>query len=290
MIKINIYAITDPSLLDDDILYSVCNGTPGMIDGLKGFIYDNANTNPEDEWKYLMDGEYIFNSACAFGAIKDSQVRGMFLADLYSALEEHEVHINHIDVEVKFHIITPDGQIYVIHDFNKISSNLDSLNKQVRENIMKDYIKYQDMRDELEKEIKYNTKEDTSIRKVQSLILSQSLTKLMVKNIEDHKEEFQNRMIEDILTVRQEEEKELKNELDIMNQFMAENNLKEVKSCKYNGVDIALEDLVEKLHMHTLPAYLTQINILDTLQDEYEIVTEGGTIHRLHGGKIVLEK
>ena len=124
MIKINIYAITDPSLLDDDVLYSVCNGTPGMIDGLKGFIYDNANTNPEDGWMYLMDGDYIFNSTCAFGAIKDSQVRGMFLADLYSALEEHEVHINHIDIEVKFHIITPDGQIYVIHDFNKISSNL----------------------------------------------------------------------------------------------------------------------------------------------------------------------
>ena len=292
MLKIHIYAITNTELLDEDVFISLCTGTPGIIKKLRGFMYENIEYWNNGHVKVLPAWEdkkdYTFNAFCSYDAIKEADVRGYFLADIYNMLEDERINLYEHDIEVKFYIMTADGQIYSIHDFNKMTDDkIKALNQQVSENIMADYINYQNQRDEIEKELK---KDKNKVRKVQAIILSQSLTNLMVKNIEDHKEEFQNRMIEDILTVRQEEEKELKNELDIMNQFMAENNLKEAKSCKYNGVDIALEDLVEKLHMHTLPAYLTQINILDTLQDEYEIVTEGGTIHRLHGGKIVLEK
>jgi hypothetical protein len=70
---------------------------------------------------------------------------------------------------------------------------------------------------------------------------------------------------------------------------MKDNGLEEVKSCTYNGEAIELRDLVDKIQMHTLPAYLTQINIMDTLQDEFTIETEKGTIHRKQGGILELE-
>ena len=287
MLKIHIYAITDVEMLDDDVFISLCDGTPGIIKKLKGFIYENANTNPEDEYKWLENGEYTFNAFCAFDSIKEADIRGYFLADIYNEIYQHDVDLLGHDIEVKFYIMTADGQIYSIHDFNKMTDEkIKILNRQVSENIMEDYIKYQNQRDEMEKELKRDKDE---VRKVQALVLSQSLTKLMVKNIDDHKQEFEDIMVRDILTVREEEADKLRTEFDIVEKFMKDNGLEEVKSCTYNGEAIELRDLVDKIQMHTLPAYLTQINIMDTLQDEFTIETEKGTIHRKQGGILELE-
>jgi len=287
MLKIHIYAITDVEMLDDDVFISLCDGTPGIIKKLKGFIYENANTNPEDEYKWLQNGDYTFNAFCAFGAIKEADVRGFFLADIYNEIYQHEVDLLGHDIEVKFYIITADGQIYSIHDFNKMTDDkIKALNQQVSENIMADYINYQNQRDEMEKELKRDKDE---VRKVQALILSQSLTKLMVKTIDENEQEFEDIMVRDILTVREEEMGKIRTEFDIVEKFMKDNGLEEVKSCTYNGEAIELRDLVDKIQMHTLPAYLTQINIMDTLQDEFTIETEKGTIHRKQGGILELE-
>jgi hypothetical protein len=183
--------------------------------------------------------------------------------------------------------MTADGQIYSIHDFNKMTDEkIKALNQQVSENIMTDYIEYQNKRDEIEKELKRDKDE---VRKVQALILSQSLTKLMVKTIDENEQEFEDIMVRDILTVREEEMGKIRTEFDIVEKFMKDNGLEEVKSCTYNGETIELRDLVDKIQMHTLPAYLTQINIMDTLQDEFTIETEKGTIHRKQGGILELE-
>ena len=288
MIKIHIYAITNTELLDEDVFYSLCDGTPGIVKKLKGFIYENANTNPEDEYKWLQNGNYIFNSFCAFDAIKEADVRGYFLADIYNEIDNHEVDLLNHDIEVKFYIMTANGQVYVIHDFNKMTDDkIEILNRQVNEDIMENYIDYQNKRDEIEKELK---KDKDEVRKVQALVLSQSLTKLMVKTIDENEQEFEDIMVRDILTVREEEMGKIRTEFDIVEKFMKDNGLEEVKSCTYNGEAIELRDLVDKIQMHTLPAYLTQINIMDTLQDEFTIETEKGTIHRKQGGILELEK
>ena len=288
MLKIHIYAITNTELLDEDVFYSLCDGTPGIIKKLKGFIYENANTNPEDEYKWLQNGTYIFNAFCSFDAIKETDVRGYFLADIYNELDQHEVDLLNHDIEVKFYIMTANGQIYVVHDFNKMTDDkIEILNRQVNEDIMENYIDYQNQRDEIEKELK---KEEDEVRKVQALVLSQSLTKLMVKTIDENEQEFEDIMVRDILTVRKEEMGKIRTEFDIVEKFMKDNGLEEVKSCTYNGEAIELRDLVDKIQMHTLPAYLTQINIMDTLQDEFTIETEKGTIHRKQGGILELEK
>ena len=278
MVYINIYAITDSELLDDDVKYLLGNINGAIADKLRAWLVDLD----ED----IKKRDYTFSISTMFEYIKDPFDRAMVLSSIYDVIILNKITIPKEDVEIKFFIMTPDAQVYIVKDFEKITSQIDKLNQQVRKSIMDNYLDFQMERDRLENE--YKNDKGNDMTDTQAMILSQSLTKLMLKTIDEHEEEFQNQMNADILSVRKEDDS-IKNELDIVNKFMADNKLEEVKSCKYNGEEITVDELVEKLHSHVLPAYLTQINIMDTLQDEYEIVTENGTIHRKHGGTLSLE-
>ena len=278
MVYINIYAITDSELLDDDVKYLLGNINGAIADKLRAWLVDLD----ED----IKKRDYTFSISTMFEYIKDPFDRAMVLSSIYDVIILNKITIPKEDVEIKFFIMTPDAQVYIVKDFEKITSQIDKLNQQVRKSIMDNYLDFQMERDRLENE--YKDDKGNDMTDTQAMVLSQSLTKLMLKTIDEHEEEFQNQMNADILSVRKEDDS-IKNELDIVNKFMADNKLEEVKSCKYNGEEITVDELVEKLHSHVLPAYLTQINIMDTLQDEYEIVTENGTIHRKHGGTLSLE-
>ena len=278
MVYINIYAITDSELLDDDVKYLLGNINGAIADKLRAWLVDLD----EDVKKR----DYTFSISTMFEYIKDPFDRAMVLSSIYDVIILNKITIPKENVEIKFFIMTPDAQVYIVKDFEKITSQIDKLNQQVRKSIMDNYLDFQMERDRLENE--YKDDKGNDMTDTQAMVLSQSLTKLMLKTIDEHEEEFQNQMNADILSVRKEDDS-IKNELDIVNKFMADNKLEEVKSCKYNGEEITVNELVEKLHSHVLPAYLTQINIMDTLQDEYEIVTENGTIYRKHGGTLSLE-
>lgn len=278
MVYINIYAITDSELLDDDVKYLLGNINGAIADKLRMWL----NDLDED----IKKRDYTFSISTMFEYIKDPFDRAMVLSSIYDVIILNKITIPKEDVEIKFFIMTPDAQVYIVKDFEKITSQIDKLNQQVRKSIMDNYLDFQMERDRLENE--YKDDKGNDMTDTQAMVLSQSLTKLMLKTIDEHEEEFQNQMNADILSVRKEDDS-IKNELDIVNKFMADNKLEEVKSCKYNGEEITTDELVEKLHSHVLPAYLTQINIMDTLQDEYEIVTENGTIYRKHGGTLSLE-
>lgn len=278
MVYINIYAITDSELLDDDVKYLLGNINGAIADKLRAWLVDLD----ED----IKKRDYTFSISTMFEYIKDPFDRAMVLSSIYDVIILNKITIPKEDVEIKFFIMTPDAQVYIVKDFEKITSQIDKLNQQVRKSIMDNYLDFQMERDRLENE--YKDDKGNDMTDTQAMVLSQSLTKLMLKTIDEHEEEFQNQMNADILSVRKEDDS-IKNELDIVNKFMADNKLEEVKSCKYNGEEITVDELVEKLHSHVLPAYLTQINIMDTLQDEYEIVTENGTIYRKHGGTLSLE-
>ena len=278
MVYINIYAITDSELLDDDVKYLLGNINGAIADKLRAWLVDLD----ED----IKKRDYTFSISTMFEYIKDPFDRAMVLSSIYDVIILNKITIPKEDVEIKFFIMTPDAQVYIVKDFEKITSQIDKLNQQIRKSIMDNYLDLQMERDRLENE--YKNDEGNDMTDTQVMVLSQSLTKLMLKTIDEHEEEFQNQMNADILSVRKEDDS-IKNELDIVNKFMADNKLEEVKSCKYNGEEITVDELVEKLHSHVLPAYLIQINIMDTLQDEYEIVTENGTIYRKHGGTLSLE-
>ena len=278
MVYINIYAITDSELLDDDVKYLLGNINGAIADKLRAWLVDLD----EDVKKR----DYTFSISTMFEYIKDPFDRATILSSIYDVIILNKITIPKENVEIKFFIMTPDAKVYIVKDFEKITSQISKFNQQVRKSIMDNYLDFQMERDRLENE--YKDDKGNDMTDTQIMILSQSLTKLMLKTIDEHEEEFQNQMNSDILSVRKEDDS-IKNELDIVNKFMADNKLEEVKSCKYNGEEITVNELVEKLHSHVLPDYLTQINIMDTLQDEYEIITENGTIHRKHGGTLSLE-
>ena len=278
MVYINIYAITDSELLDDDVKYLLGNINGAIADKLRAWLVDLD----EDVKKR----DYTFSISTMFEYIKDPFDRATILSSIYDVIILNKITIPKENVEIKFFIMTPDAKVYIVKDFEKITSQISKFNQQVRKSIMDNYLDFQMERDRLENE--YKDDKGNDMTDTQVMILSQSLTKLMLKTIDEHEEEFQNQMNSDILSVRKEDDS-IKNELDIVNKFMADNKLEEVKSCKYNGEEITVNELVEKLHSHVLPDYLTQINIMDTLQDAYEIITENGTIHRKHGGTLSLE-
>jgi hypothetical protein len=127
MLKIHIYAITNTELLDEDVFYSLCDGTPGIVKKLKGFMYGNIEVWNNGHHKVLPSWEnkkeYTFNAFCSYDSIKEADVRGYFLADIYNMLDEERIDLLDHDVEVKFYIMTANGQIYVIHDFNKMTDD-----------------------------------------------------------------------------------------------------------------------------------------------------------------------
>ena len=115
----------------------------------------------------------------------------------------------------------------------------------------------------------------------------------MNKNIDDNKEEFQENMVQDIIASREEEYgDDIRNELDALNKILSDNKMTvencKIEKCIYNGKDISLEQLVSKLLTHIYPQFLSQINIKDTLDDEYSIETSIGTIKRVKGGNIII--
>jgi hypothetical protein len=88
----------------------------------------------------------------------------------------------------------------------------------------------------------------------------------------------------------EEEEKEIKNEFELLekqvqNSLCGKCDLK-INNCKYNGIDLSYDELVEELYSHKFPQYMTEKNIQDTLDDEYEIDSNYFYIKRTKGGNI----
>jgi hypothetical protein len=119
-----------------------------------------------------------------------------------------------------------------------------------------------------------------------------------IKNDEKANEKIMDAIREERKKEIEEEEndKEIANELDLVNAMLKEIIPKEkrvelqIESCKYNDESIDPVDLTTKLSNHMLPEFMTQVNILDTLEDHYEIVTNTCIITRAKGGEITIKE
>jgi hypothetical protein len=119
-----------------------------------------------------------------------------------------------------------------------------------------------------------------------------------IKNDEKANEEIMNVIREERKKeIEQEEsEKEIANELDLVNAMIKEvlpedkrDNL-QIESCSYNDESVEPSEITTKLSNHMLPEFMTQVNILDTLEDHYEIVTNTCIITRAKGGEITIKE
>lgn len=201
---------------------------------------------------------------------------------------------------LKFHLINPIGEIFIINDFEKISHNIESLNQFYNEYIIDNFERFQKENEEREKN-KKSLLNITNLREyneeLKNIVISQyvgeCLSRVMNNNIDENKNEFQECLIQDIISTRKEEYgDDIKNELDLLNKILAKNDMTEknckIENCTYNGADISIEDLVSKLLTHVYPEFLTQININDTLDDKYIINTSKGKIIRDRNGISIL--
>lgn len=86
---------------------------------------------------------------------------------------------------------------------------------------------------------------------------------------------------------------EAQNEFDIVNSALESNypgkRNWQVLKCVYNGEVIEPDEMVYKLKSHMLPDFLTQVDIRDTLEDEYTIETNFCIVKRSKGGSISIE-
>ena len=276
---------------------NTCITTNSLVRILKKRIEDfnitTTNTNSEDEGINLV-------AYSNFSFIKNNDARIELARKIKDLLDEKFKNDDKIFFTLKFYLITSNGEIFLIKQFNKISENIDYFNEVYNEYLLKDFEKYQLENEQREKEIKNSFDKNNLLefnKAIENIVLSQyvgeCLSKVMNKNIDDNQEEFQENMVQDIIASREEEYgDDIRNALDALNKVLSENQMTvencKIKKCIYNGQDISIEQLVSKLLTHIYPQFLTQINIKDTLDDEYSIETSIGTIKRVKGGKIII--
>lgn len=276
---------------------NTCITTTSLVRILKKRIEDfnitTTNTNSEDEGINLV-------AYSNFSFIKNNDARIELARKLKDLLDEIFKNDDKIFFTLKFYLITSNGEIFLINQFNKISENIEYFNEVYNEYLLKDFEKYQLENEKREKEIKNSFDKNNLLefnKAIENIVLSQyvgdCLSKVMNKNIDDNQEEFQENMVQDIITSREEEYgDDIRNELDALNKVLSENQMTvencKIEKCIYNGQDISIEQLVSKLLTHIYPQFLTQINIKDTLDDEYSIETSIGTIKRVKGGNIII--
>lgn len=260
---------------------------------IEDFNITTTNTNSEDEGINLV-------AYSNFSFIKNNDARIELAKKIKDLLDEIFKNDDKIFFTLKFYLITSNGEIFLINQFNKISENIDYFNKVYNEYLLKDFEKYQLENEKREKEIKKSYDKNNLLefnKAIENIVLSQyvgeCLSKVMNKNIDDNKEEFQENMVQDIIDSREEEYgNDIRNELDALNKILSDNKMTvencKIEKCIYNGQDISIEQLVSKLLTHIYPQFLTQINIKDTLDDEYSIETSIGTIKRVKGGNIII--
>ena len=260
---------------------------------IEDFNITTTNTNSEDEGINLV-------AYSNFSFIKNNDARIELARKLKDLLDEKFKNDDKIFFTLKFYLITSNGEIFLIKQFNKISENIDYFNQVYNEYLLKDFEKYQLENEQREKEIKNSFDKNNLLefnKAIENIVLSQyvgeCLSKVMNKNIDDNQEEFQENMVQDIIASREEEYgDDIRNELDVLNKVLSENQMTvencKIEKCIYNGQDISIEQLVSKLLTHIYPQFLTQINIKDTLDDEYSIETSIGTIKRVKGGNIII--
>lgn len=272
--------------------------TDSLVKVLKKRIEDfNITTTNNGDSK---DKEINIVSYSNFSFIQNNNVRIELAKKIKELLDDIFKNDDKIFFTLKFYLVTPNGEIFIINDFKKISQNIDYLNDVYDGYLLKDFEKYQLENEKREKEIKIPFNKNNLLefnKAIENFVLSQyvgeCLSKVMNKNIDDNKEEFQEDMVQDIIASRKEEYgNDIRNELDALNKILLDKQMTvencKIKKCIYNGKEITIEQLVSKLLTHIYPQFLTQVNIKDTLDDEYSIETSIGTIKRVKGGNIII--
>lgn len=219
-------------------------------------------------------------------------------------IEDFKESAIHTGQELSIYIMGANGKLMKINDYQKAIDNLEDIYystlNEFKESLDEDNIDPYKFRDDLLKDqaMITSSKEEAEKNKLLYVENSMVITSLYTlyselldtMNTEKTQEAIRTAIIEERI---EHGEDQPRNELDIVNNsikqfFPKDYERVEVDSCTYNGEDISHADLINKLSSHMLPQYITQVDITTTLDDNYTIKTNLGTIVRSKGGKITV--
>jgi len=229
---------------------------------------------------------------------------------LHSSEDRYLRMIDEVDNDFDKYILLPNGELKKVSNIEMVRKNKDVIVSNVLDSMKEndsvingDYItRKMNDRDRLASLVKDNPDFkleyiSTCIQLTSAYIITGSKLD-EIKNDEKANEEIMNVIREERKKeIEQEEsEKEIANELDLVNAMIKEvlpedkrDNL-QIESCSYNDESVEPSEITTKLSNHMLPEFMTQVNILDTLEDHYEIVTNTCIITRAKGGEITIKE
>lgn len=244
------------------------------------------------------DSDFVFNYCFPFKLLQPLEERIAFLAhirDVFPHPIEQEFADDDSLFQLKTYLVTPNGKVLFVRDFQKVLDNLDFIEKQAVDGIKEDdhsgKKKLEQLQDEM---VKLKDNRPTTRDFIVATTVLAYVYQLIDEDIETNRVAIQATMNDCIKEVREREEAnaEIRNELDIVNQQI-KTILKDPKDLEedefeyatYNGRDVSQEEIVQTLTTHVLPDFLVpQIDINETLDDEYRIETKKLIIVRSSGG------
>lgn len=200
-----------------------------------------------------------------------------------------------IKVNINHWLVIDGLDIVKIKDHNTMLNNYDNLYKISHDATMSRGTDLDSIREKFVSDL--CTPNITSFERAKLIAVIGNTYDLTESSIDDNKEDLSDKIVKNIIEIRSEYENtdDPENEWELVNntvdRLLECCNIKnlEVKKCTYNGQPIEYNDIVRKLLSHVFPNYLTQVNILDTLDDNYIIETDKCKIIRSIGGSLRVE-
>lgn len=266
---------------------------------------DDIITSMVERFKPLTTVEdQVFNFCFPFKLLENVLDRVRFFANIYDAFPKEIIEQLKADnslFQLKNYLITPNGKVLFVKDFDKVFANFEFIEKQAVDSIKNDDTngvkKLSTLRDEMILIKEKNP--DIKNFMIATTVLGY-IYELFDEDIENHREDLQSSMIASIKHVREEAEEnaEIRNELDILNKQIKyilkdpnERAEDEFQYCTYNGEEVSQEEIVDILTSHVLPEYLIpQVDINETLEDTYRIETNKLIITRETGGALKIKR
>lgn len=291
MINVNIYLFSQPMTnikirhsLDDCPLNNIIIKTDDDINKMIQYYHDMK--------MYWFDLNSTLSLFSNFELFKDNEFRIKKLKTIWEKIKQIIPEVDdrlHGGGLINFFLLTPSGDIFKISDFDKINNNIDKIQKISEDNLAK----FNTVSEHLDR-LKLNEKticlgnidKDTisefsekMVEEVRVSVLTKSLQDYIFDYVEKGKDIVEKSTIDSINQTRDEDDKDITNEMKIIQsifeEFLSEDST--IESCEYNGKTIEPEALVQTLLSHMLPEYMTQVNIFDTLDDNFEITFKNGT-------------
>jgi len=272
--KINLYHIINNNKISSD-KYPIFNDIDKLIQSI---INDYKKNNIQEINKFM----YI-------DLIIKNEDRSRLMIDIFTNIQDK-------DLIIKNYIIIPDGRIIGIKNFETTINNLNEI-KNMGYNIIYNNISLDTISNEINKIENKIKSSNNIIEYIQNIVKLGTIYEVLEKEYDIREEKMENtlkKIVKDKYTeIIKEDEEEIKNEFQLLSNqlkpYMKNKEGLEIINCKYNNEELSYDKLVEELYNHKFPQYITEKNIIDTLEDEYEIDTNYFYIKRNKGGNISIQ-